>query len=97
MADESSNNINVSSLDESVINLNDDLPMESSEHSFSSIDQPSSASTHQRLSHSHRRTGSLTSYRRSIDNESVVLLGTFSMPMIKRRFIHHWDQIQYMN
>lgn len=77
MADESSNNINVSSLDESVINLNDDLPMESSEHSFSSIDQPSSASTHQRLSHSHRRTGSLTSYRRSIDNESVVLSGTF--------------------
>ncbi|CCG21697.1 Vps54 protein [Candida orthopsilosis Co 90-125] len=77
MADESSNNINVSSLDESVINLNDDLPMESSEHSFSSIDQPSSASTHQRLSHSHRRTGSLTSYRRSIDNESVVSLGTF--------------------
>ncbi|CAD1809277.1 Vps54-like family protein [Candida parapsilosis] len=77
MADESSNNINESSLDESVINLNDDLPMESSEHSFSSVDQPLSASAQQRLSHSHRRTGSLTSYRRSVDNESVVSSGTF--------------------
>ncbi|KAI5957440.1 hypothetical protein KGF57_003134 [Candida theae] len=78
MADESSNNINVLSLDESVINLNDDLPMESSEHSFSSTELPSSISTpHNLHPHSHRRTGSITSYRRSIDNESVLSSGTF--------------------
>ncbi|KAG5416952.1 hypothetical protein I9W82_004583 [Candida metapsilosis] len=78
MADESSSNINLSSLDESVINLNDDLPMDSSEHSFSSVDLPSSANTHQHLlHHSHRRTGSLSSYRRSIDNESIISSGTF--------------------
>ncbi|KAI5952000.1 hypothetical protein KGF54_005075 [Candida jiufengensis] len=86
MSDDSSYILNSSSVNESTINLNDDLPI-GSEHSSNIIEQSPSFNHNNNYNNNnnnnhlrvHRRTESTNSFiknRRSIDNESYVSSGT---------------------
>ncbi|KAI5960647.1 uncharacterized protein KGF55_004540 [Candida pseudojiufengensis] len=80
MSDDSSIILNSSSVNESTINLNDDLPI-GSEHSSIIIEQSPSFNNNNFGNHlrTHKRTGSTNSFtksRLSLDNESYISSGT---------------------
>ena len=93
MTDDSLNLPSRVSMDDSSINLNDDLVVPSENSSNSVLSSTSNVNTrtpttiitnnnnNNHIHRGHRRTGSAisTNYRTSIDNESYILSGTFSI------------------